>query len=666
MPIATIFSWTATPRYPMLTAPPLSAERRPLLLISTAGKKIVDRLKLEVDAYQGGLPRTRASKFASMRMAKHLTATWSIPDNYGGMTSALLHRAQALWQEARISTDVLTFDWRPSYDAGRTQLRNRGLVGDGVDIVNMWEWLELLDEPDFQRFSPGPDVFDGFDPIYTSCDPNQEGMFRRRRYSFTGAAECQEDYFRQDGSLLVSDRRDLDGEGFRRIFLCDRSGQPCKVLKSPVEMHHFWIDQLTSGRSTFLTIDSKYVANFMVGYRRPHVTTIYMVHGSHLDWRADSPYAALTRGRAEAFRALHAFDGVVLLTDDQRRDTAARLGDFGNLHVIPNSRHVEPTNAENRHRDEGRAVVVASLDRRKQVDHAIRSVSAVNEGTQDKIALHIFGKGPDADSLHDLISNLGLQADIHLDGFTNDVTGEFARSSFSLLTSRAEGFGLVIVEAMNQGCVPICYDMKYGPAQIIDDGINGFLVPAGNESALADTIQRWMALDPQQKSAMREAAIVKSRNFGDEAVVPLWISTFLEARRWKESVKGGGKVAASDGSVTLPGDSLVVSCAVSFETPPARRGVPGFPMMLTLRERNGEDVIRRKAEPVTRLSDRSFRITSEWPFEVLASRKKGTVYDAFVEIGGSDRLPSARISAGDLDQWASAYSTVKGNLSFRI
>lgn len=646
---------------------PLSVERLSLLPFSSVGRRIFDRLRL--DRARDGTPRASASRVADVRMAKHLTATWSIPDEYGGMTSALLHRSRALLHEAGISTDVLTFDWRPSYSAVREKLRERGVTVEGVDIVNMWEWLADLEEENIQTIRPNFEAFDDFAPLCRSLEPSAGGMSRQRRYSCDGKTLLQQDYFRQDGSLFVSDRLGSgadDAPSGRRIFLCDLAGEPFRVLSSTLELQHFWIDLLTTAQETFLIIDSKYVANFMAEYRRPHVTTLYMVHGSHLDWRASSPFAPLTPPRREAFRALEKFDAVVLLTDDQRRDTAARLGDFGNMYVIPNSRHIEPERAEGADRDEMRSVMVASLQRRKQVDHAIRSIGAANARMHDKISLHIFGKGPEHRTLLDLISDAGLESHIHLEGFTKNVADEFAKASFSLLTSRAEGFGLVIVEAMSHGCIPISYDMKYGPAQIINDGVDGFLVPVGDEDALAAAVQRWIELEPHKKAAMRKAAMERSRAFTDEAIVPLWISTFAQAQRWKEDRIGRHKVAASDGRVMLKGEQPLVSCTVNFETPPVGRGVPEFPMLLALRERSGRDVHRRNASTVTKLTPQSFRITSQWPADVLTRGTADTVYDAYVEVGGSDGLRSVRIPAGDLDHRTNAYSTVKGNLSFRL
>ena len=59
-----------------------------------------------------------------------------------------------------------------------------------------------------------------------------------------------------------------------------------------------------------------------------------------------------------------------------------------------------------------------------------------------------------------------------------DARRELATASFLLLTSRSEGSPLVLVEAMAAGCLPIAYDVRYGPSDLIRNGRNGFLVRA--------------------------------------------------------------------------------------------------------------------------------------------------------------------------------------------
>src|SRR5699024_10218082 len=79
--------------------------------------------------------------------------------------------------------------------------------------------------------------------------------------------------------------------------------------------------------------------------------------------------------------------------------------------------------------------------------------------------------------LTDILTEVDVMDAVRLHGHRTGAKSNFHTSSFSLLTSRFEGQPLVVLESMSAGCIPICYEVDYGPADIIDHGVNGFLVP---------------------------------------------------------------------------------------------------------------------------------------------------------------------------------------------
>ncbi len=79
-------------------------------------------------------------------------------------------------------------------------------------------------------------------------------------------------------------------------------------------------------------------------------------------------------------------------------------------------------------------------------------------------------------------------------GTSSDARRRLATASFLLLTSSLEGFPLVLVEAMAAGCIPIAYDVPYGPSDVIVSGRNGFLVPAGDLDALTRAVAEFLRL----------------------------------------------------------------------------------------------------------------------------------------------------------------------------
>ncbi|HIW99801.1 MAG TPA: glycosyltransferase, partial [Candidatus Nesterenkonia stercoripullorum] len=78
-------------------------------------------------------------------------------------------------------------------------------------------------------------------------------------------------------------------------------------------------------------------------------------------------------------------------------------------------------------------------------------------------------------------------------------------------------------------CIPIAYDIEYGPSDIITDGVDGFLVPPGDIDALAEAITRFLAMDRAKVVRMREAAIARAQDFSAEKIVQRWGAAIAEA-----------------------------------------------------------------------------------------------------------------------------------------
>jgi poly(glycerol-phosphate) alpha-glucosyltransferase len=146
------------------------------------------------------------------------------------------------------------------------------------------------------------------------------------------------------------------------------------------------------------------------------------------------------------------------------------------------------------------------------------------------VRLDIFGEGHKRRELERQIAAADAGEVIRLRGYSPDARDRLADTSFLLMTSRSEGFGLVLLEAMAAGCLPIAYDVRYGPAELIEHGKNGFLVRSGSVRGLAHAITRLLRLPPERLEEMRRNARRTAERFTDEAVVPLWAAELTAAR----------------------------------------------------------------------------------------------------------------------------------------
>lgn len=107
---------------------------------------------------------------------------------------------------------------------------------------------------------------------------------------------------------------------------------------------------------------------------------------------------------------------------------------------------------------------------------------------REKYRLKIFGEGELEKQLHDLIIQLNLSEFIQLAGFTNTLENELAQADIFILTSLWEGFGNVLVEALNAGCQIISSDCESGPREILENGRWGYLFPVNDKKALINSI----------------------------------------------------------------------------------------------------------------------------------------------------------------------------------
>lgn len=463
----------------------------------------------------------------------YYAVTWSIPDNFGGMTSALLRRSRAFVREAGQEVDVLTFAYNNSYDDVRWELETSGELIPGIRLRNLWEELSTLAEDELLSAVPARDVKGSFRPLPFGVEEDfTKTVNRRIRYDALGETTLQVDYCRVDGSVFVTDQRDLDNSGFeggRRVTLCDHSGSEVAAWNQMWPLYLFWLDRVTASKETYIIVDSKSTANFMTRYQRDNVATIHMVHNSHVASGQVPPHGALSSVRKYVFDRLSSFDGVVLLTEKQKQDVDM-IYKSGNTYVVPNSTELPDRSVVDRPRDKTQGVMLASLTHRKRIDHALGALAKANSTATLAFVLVIYGQGPERDALERLSYELKIQANVKFAGQISNPRERLEQSSFVLLTSRMEGLPLVLLEAMSVGCIPIAYDIPYGPSAVIDDGINGFLVDGGDKNALASRILQIERLSSEDLTEMRRQARLTAESFSDPAVTAKWSEVLCEVR----------------------------------------------------------------------------------------------------------------------------------------
>lgn len=169
---------------------------------------------------------------------------------------------------------------------------------------------------------------------------------------------------------------------------------------------------------------------------------------------------------------------------------------------------------------EKRVVTIGRYAYQKGYDLLLHVWSEVEKKFPDW-SLSIYGMG-NRSQYSQLMKNLGIDAErCLLNGPVNNVSKIYEESSVFVLSSRFEGFGLVLTEAMSCGVPVVSFDIPYGPSDIITDGVDGFLIEDWNEKAFADKVCQLIE-DVGLRQQMGQAAKDSSRRYLPDRIMFEW------------------------------------------------------------------------------------------------------------------------------------------------
>lgn len=464
--------------------------------------------------HQGVLPEGR-----------YYTLTWGISYDFGGMTTVALERSSAFARQDNRTVEILTLSAELKGQDRERELRDEGRIDRRVHVRNIWQDLTSWSDRKLRRMVGSSEVdHEAVNDLLerTGTDWNE---FRND----SDDTVLQVDRYHDSGALLVSDRLDMKERGQRggrRISLFDRKRNVIAQWSSARAFYHAWLDVVMGDKPSYLISDSSFTGGLIFDYRRDNVVLCQVVHNHFLSDPKGSNLGELTSGKIRYLSHLDSFDVVTTLTDQQRRDMVEAELSSNRLRTVSNlteNLNGDPTTP--RVREHG--TMIARLVSQKRVEDAICAIGKASAQAPN-VSLDVYGEGDNRPDLSDLIGQLGVVDSVRLQGHTPGAKKNFHTSSFSLLTSRYEGQGLVVLESMSAGCIPISYAVDYGPADIIEDGINGFIVPVGDIDALADAILRFFAMSEGEVQKMRRAVIDRAADFFEAPIVRRWGEVFAE------------------------------------------------------------------------------------------------------------------------------------------
>ena len=221
--------------------------------------------------------------------------------------------------------------------------------------------------------------------------------------------------------------------------------------------------------------------------------------------------------RYQYLRALSKAEVLVALTEGDAVEWRKVLP---HVVVIPNLVHLNVgavSTLENK-----RVIFVGRFDYQKRPVEMIRIWEKIYPLHPDW-QLDIYGEGEQRQELENKARSLGMNIVIHPP--TEDIFECYRISSILVSTSLFEPFGLVIPEAMSCGLPVVAYDCPYGPADIINDGLDGYLIKDNNIDVFIFRLCQLIE-DEELRVKMAQNGVLSSQRYRADLIMPQWINMF--------------------------------------------------------------------------------------------------------------------------------------------
>jgi glycosyltransferase involved in cell wall biosynthesis len=413
----------------------------------------------------------------------------------GGLARAVPERA-SLYARHFERVVILTTGFSPRLGAVVAELQERGTLDERVVVRNFFRdsaWVRQLAAPPPGALAEPVDP--GVVPVLQRVPGGPPFRIADRRPSDHHPHRYR--YYGPDGRLMLTTTT-VPGKKFEVDAEPAEAGTPGVDWNAIVAQ---WVDEELADlrRPVLFSLQRGLVDPVLLATTKAS-RKVVSLHNCH--YRDPEDRSSGTRWTFRpVLAAPRQVDEVVCLTEQQRLELS-RDAPHAVLRSIPYPGRVpkeapEPT-------DDKLVVIVARLEARKRVDHAVRAFAQVVAAVPDA-RLEVYGAGPELPALERLVGELGVGRSVSFKGYSLTVGAAQSRAACTLLTSTFEGFARVISESMSRGTPVVAYDVRYGPRDLIRDHVDGILVTRHEPDALAQAIVELLA-DPRRAAAMGERA----------------------------------------------------------------------------------------------------------------------------------------------------------------
>lgn len=215
------------------------------------------------------------------------------------------------------------------------------------------------------------------------------------------------------------------------------------------------------------------------------------------------------------------YDRFVVLT----RGNAREWGKYVKTKVIPNSLTFYPDCVPPANERKKRVIAVGKYCEVKGFDRLVEAWSLIQSNIEGW-ELHVYGPEADGGALRSQVRRLKLMDSVHLHPFTDDIQTEYESSAIYALSSRSEGFGIVLIEAMACGLPCVAFNCPCGPEDIVSDGQDGFLIPNGEIRKFGEALRKLIE-DGDLRQLMGSQARKNVMRYSRRTIASMWNNLFV-------------------------------------------------------------------------------------------------------------------------------------------
>ena len=409
----------------------------------------------------------------------------------GGLARAVPERA-SLYARHFDQVLVLTIGFNPRLDAVVAELRERGSLDERVVVRNFFRdsaWVQRLGTPPKEALAEP--LGDGVVPVLQRMPGGPAFRIGDRRVGEQHPYRYR--YFDREGRPVLTSTA-VPGKKYE--VTAQRAVPDSPVVDwSPIVAQ--WVDEEIDGftKPVLFSLQRGLVDPVLLAATKAS-RKVVSLHNCHYRDPLD-PTSGVRLTFRPALDGARKVDEVVCLTQQQHRELEV---DAPRAMIRSINYPGRPVREETGPTDEKLVVMVARMEPRKRVDHAIRAFTRVTAVVPDA-RLEIYGAGEEEAAMRALVVELGLSSSVTLKGYSLSAGAAMSRALCTVLTSTFEGNPRVVSESMSRGTPVVTYDIRYGPQDLVRDGVDGVLLARHEPEALADALIGLLQ-DPQRALAM--------------------------------------------------------------------------------------------------------------------------------------------------------------------